>query len=190
MTHLHTLLAAQDSQKLQVVLVTGMAGVGKSELMFQYGQRHLAEFAGGVGWFAAADFGQGVRNFVQANFVEDSRDLRYRSNDLEFQVQESWKEWHNFCGENGSALILIDNVENYQQQVQPYLDGLPSGRCPFQIVMTSRIQFQSSDNFKSLEIGELSLEDGVRLFLAWADGNPSVVNNPPMVEELQQFSDE
>lgn len=167
-----------------MVLVTGLPGVGKSELMVQYGQRHLAEFTGGVGLFAAANFGQGVRDFVQKYFVvEDSRDLRY-GNDLALQVQESWKEWHNFCGENRSALILIDDVQNYQEQVQPYLDGLPRGRCPFQIVMTSRSQLQKRDNFDVLEINELRLEDGVRLFLDWVDGNPSVVNNQPMVEEL------
>ncbi len=176
---LHELLQAQDRQPA-IALVTGMAGVGKSELAVQFAKKYEADFLGGVGYFAAADFGLEVRDFMQRAFVDD-RDLRY-SNKLEAQVAEGWKAWQYFCGESRSALIVIDDVTDYQKEVAPYLPKSWGDRCPFQFVLTSRSHLRG--NLEILEIGELDLDAAVSLFQSWTKQNPSAIANPLMVRKL------
>ena len=174
---LHELLKSQV-RKLPIALVTGMAGVGKSELTIQYVKLHEADFGGGVAWFAASDFREGVRDFIQANFMSDL-DLRYSN-----KLDEGWKAWQDFCGDSRSALIVIDDVTDYHKEIAPYLPKSWGDHCPFQFVMTSRERLRG--NIATLEIRELELDAAVSLFQSWAEQNPSAIANPPMVKKLCQ----
>ena len=167
---LHELLQAQSQQvkDLPMVLIAGMAGMGKSELAWQYANLHLNDFTGGVGIFEAAQFGEEIRDFMQPRFCED-RDLRYERT-LKAQVAEGWQAWQKFCGTERLALIVIDDVTDYQTQVAPYLPNSPKNsgdRCPFWFVLTSRSQLRN--NLAVLEIEQLTTEAAVQVLRQWAD---------------------
>ncbi|MEM9219129.1 MAG: hypothetical protein AAGD25_32945 [Cyanobacteria bacterium P01_F01_bin.150] len=164
------------SISLPMVGIVGMAGVGKSELAIQYGRSHPNTYPGGVAWFSAETFGQDLRNWLQIEFSPD-RDLRHLDR-LEQQVALGWKEWRDFCG-GRSALVIIDDVTDYQRQVAPYLpqnlpqnlsDGLsqdlhqnPEQPLPFRIILTSRKRLASLFTMPTLDVGELAPEDAVTM---------------------------
>ncbi|MFZ4555386.1 MAG: tetratricopeptide repeat protein [Pseudanabaena sp.] len=179
---LHELLQKQAGQSgdLPRLLIVGMAGVGKSELARQYGKLHLNDFAGGVGIFNGLQFGEELRDFIQLRFSED-RDLRYARN-LELQVAEGWQKWQEFCGAERLALIVIDDVTNYQTQVAPYLPKISGDRCPFRFVLTSRSRLEGLEVH---EIKELKTEAAVQVLTKWAEPNQqTVLDHPELARSL------
>ncbi|MEI6331955.1 MAG: tetratricopeptide repeat protein, partial [Pseudanabaena sp. ELA645] len=179
---LHELLQTQAGQlgDLPRLLIVGMAGVGKSELARQYGKLHLNDFAGGVGIFNGLQFGEELRDFIQLRFSED-RDLRYARN-LELQVAEGWQKWQKFCGAERVALIVIDDVTNYQTQVAPYLPKISGDRCPFRFVLTSRSRLEGLEVH---EIKELKTEAAVQVLTKWAEPNQqTVLDHPELARSL------
>ena len=177
---LHTLL--QEVEPPSPVVVVGMAGVGKTELAIQYGRSHLADYPGGVAWFAAANFGEAVRDWMQAEFSPD-RDLRHLPQ-LSQQVALGWKEWQSFCG-NRLALVMIDNVTNYREQVEPYLPQNLSDRPPFRFLLTSRIRLSSPTPIPKLEIAELDRDSAIAVLEQFA-GVERIATDCPTAEEVCQ----
>jgi tetratricopeptide (TPR) repeat protein len=159
---LHEMLQAEALRGAAVtVTIVGMAGVGKTELGLQYGKAFLEDYPGGVGWFEAGNFQQGLIQWLQARFSPD-RDLR-RFPDLQQQVAEGWRQWRQFC-ESRLALVIVDDVTDYAQQVAPYLPQELGEGCPFRFLLTSRLVLQSrSEQFKHLELAQLSLEGAIAL---------------------------
>ncbi len=165
---------------LPTVLIVGMAGMGKSELVRQYGKLHLNDFTGGVGIVEAAHFGEEIRDFMQSRFSEDL-DLRYLRT-LEAQVEEGWQAWQKFCGAERLALIVIDDVTNYHEQVAPYLPKISGDLCPFRFVLTSRSQLRG--NLAVHEIQELKTE-AVQVLTKWAEPNQqTVLDHPELARSL------
>jgi len=164
---LNKLLQAQSQQvkDLPMVLIAGMAGIGKSELAWQYAKLHLDDFTGGVGIVDGLQFGEEIRDFMQPRFCEN-RDLRYEQT-LKAQVAEGWQKWQEFCGAERSALIVIDDVTDYHEQIAPYLPNISGDRCPFRFVLTSRSQLRN--NLAMLEIEQLTTAAAVQVLRQWAD---------------------
>jgi tetratricopeptide (TPR) repeat protein len=180
---LHEMLQGQALQgaNLPTVLIVGMAGMGKSELARQYGKLHLDDFAGGVGIVNAAHFAEDIREFMQPRFCED-RDLRYERT-LKAQVAEGWQAWQKFCGAERLALIIIDDVKDYQTEVAPYLPTNLGDRNPFRFVLTSRSQLRG--DLAVHEIKELTNTAAVQVLAKWAEPNQqTVLENPAIAKSL------
>ena len=166
---------------LPTVLIVGMAGIGKSELARQYGKLHLDDFAGGVGIVNAAHFAEEIRDFMQPRFCED-RDLRYERT-LKAQVAEGWQAWQKFCGAERLALIIIDDVTDYQTEVAPYLPTNLGDHNPFRFVLTSRSQLRG--DLAVHEIKELTNAAAVQVLAKWAEPNQqTVLENPAIAKSL------
>ncbi|BBC26623.1 tetratricopeptide repeat protein [Pseudanabaena sp. ABRG5-3] len=136
---LHQLLK-NNSQVAITAAVTGMGGVGKTELAIQYARKYLTTYQGGVGWFPARDFAIKLVEFARCQFdnivIPDGVSL-------EAQVATCWRQWMH-----GEVLLVIDDVIDYQQEVQPYLPE----NSRFKALLTSRLKFHDPIESLDLEI--------------------------------------
>ncbi|MEP0791633.1 MULTISPECIES: tetratricopeptide repeat protein [Cyanophyceae] len=121
----------EQQNKLTIAAIVGMGGVGKTELAIQYARHHLQGFgdgAGGVCWVDARDGDVGIQ---VVNFARSLLNLNPPEDwDLPTQLNYCWRNW-----QKGDWLIVIDDVTNYRQQVNPYK---PPESSRFKVLLTTR----------------------------------------------------
>ncbi|RCJ33356.1 NB-ARC domain-containing protein [Nostoc punctiforme NIES-2108] len=123
--NLHQLL--QDNKQVAIAAISGMGGVGKTELALQYAIQYRETYNGGLCWLLPKTGDVGIQ-VVQ--FARTQLDLNPPEDfDLLAQVQYCWRRWRE-----GHVLLVLDDVSDYEQ-VKPYLQSLPSR---FKVLMTTR----------------------------------------------------
>jgi Flp pilus assembly protein TadD len=122
----------QQTQRVAITTVTGMGGIGKTELALQYAQHHWQEgtYPGGVCWLRVRDEDLGTQIVV---FAIAKLGLQLPEDwDLPTQINYIWRQW-----QTGDVLLLFDDVSKYEQ-VKPYL---PPTEPRFKILITTRQQW-------------------------------------------------
>jgi Flp pilus assembly protein TadD len=121
----------QPGSPVAISAVSGMGGIGKTELALEYARQHYrtGTYPGGICWLRA-------REDVAAQIVSFARSLLNLTppDDLELaeQVRWCWGRW-----QEGAALVILDDVQDYGE-VQSFL---PPSESRFQVLMTTRSQF-------------------------------------------------
>ncbi|XGV95306.1 MAG: tetratricopeptide repeat protein [Leptolyngbya sp. BL-A-14] len=143
LTELHQ--ALHDSHQPAIVALTGMAGVGKTELALQYARQHLRDYPGGLCWVSArtAQVGTQILDFARLYFNLTPP----TTIPLLQQVAFCWQHWPT-----GQVLLLLDDVTDYQQ-VEPFLPPLEPR---FKVLLTTRRQLGAS--IRKLTLDALSPE--------------------------------
>jgi NB-ARC domain len=147
------------SETLVITAISGMAGVGKTELALQYAhqQRDAGNYPGGILWLRAReDLGIQIVSFARSHLqLEIPENL-----DLVDQVAWCWEHWRE-----EATLIVLDDVQTYEA-IESFL---PSQRSHFKILLTSRLRFkppvgnyeiQVLSEAASLELLRLLVRDG------------------------------
>ncbi|MEH2392775.1 MAG: NB-ARC domain-containing protein [Nostoc sp.] len=122
----------QQTQRVAITTVTGVGGIGKTELALQYAQHHWQEntYPGGVCWLRVRDEDLGTQIVV---FAKAKLGLQLPEDcDLQTQINYIWRQW-----QAGDVLLLFDDVNKYEQ-VKLYL---PPTEPRFKILITTRQQW-------------------------------------------------
>jgi Tetratricopeptide repeat/NB-ARC domain len=135
---------------VQISAISGMGGIGKSELALQYAYQHVQQtYSGGVLWVKAReDIGLQILDFARfyAGLVPPT-DL-----DIDQKVRWCWKEWRD-----AATLIVFDDVQQYAN-IEQFLPRSPS---KFRMLLASRSKFPPP--VRTYEIKVLSELAAIRL---------------------------
>ncbi|MBD1996292.1 tetratricopeptide repeat protein [Leptolyngbya sp. FACHB-541] len=151
---LHTQL--QTKALTVISAVSGMGGIGKTELAAQYAlqQRDMGTYPGGICWLRAReDLSTQIVLFTRSQLgLTISEDL-----ELAEQVSLCWRNW-----QPGETLVVFDDVQQYQD----IASVLPPQRSQFRVLLTTRLTLQSP--VQNFEIKVLSEEKAIELLRAFA----------------------
>jgi hypothetical protein len=163
LTDLHTLL--QERGNVAICAVSGMGGVGKTELALQYARQHLQDYGMGVCWLQAGAEGDDgavtvgstlptqIINFTVEHFSAFQPNIQLMA---EGQVRQCWRQWLSNSPATAKMLVIVDNVVDYRP-VQPYL---PERGPQIQVLVTTRASVQ---DFAELELKVLLPEAALAL---------------------------
>ncbi|MFB2769220.1 tetratricopeptide repeat protein [Pelatocladus sp. BLCC-F211] len=162
LAQLHQFL--QHNQQVVIAAISGMGGVGKTELALQYAIQHQASYAGGICWCGvkSENVGSQIVQFARHLGLNPPQDL-----DLSEQLNHCWLRWHE-----GEVLLVLDDVSEYSQ-IKPYL---PSA-SRFKVLLTSRQSFGAS--IKQLPLDVLQPDAALDLLR-------SLIGDERVNEELSQ----
>lgn len=165
----------QQNDRVAISAVTGMGGIGKTELALQYARKYRQEYQGGICWLSArdADVGLEIVNFARVHFdVNPPDDLP-----LEDRVRYCWHHWPI----EGDILTILDDVTDYNR-IKPFL---PPDNRRFKIVITTRSQ-RLSYAFENLNL-EILTKDAALELLQSLIGEGRVEKELEVAEKLCQW---
>jgi tetratricopeptide (TPR) repeat protein len=153
----------QIDQPVVISAVSGMGGIGKSELALQYAYKHqTATYPGGICWLKA-------REDLGLQIVDSARiyaNLELPTDwELIEKVKWCWKQWRN-----ATTLIVFDDVQSYGD-IQPFL---PPPQSQFRVLLTSRSKFPAP--IQDCEIKVLSEARSIELLGSFSEAVKSSID--------------
>ena len=145
------------TEQVAITSVTGMGGIGKTELALQYAHFHLKQktYTGGICWLncRGQNVGPQIISFAISKFnLSFSKD-----DDLQTQIDSCWHNWPD-----GNVLVIFDDVVNYKD----ISDFLPPGKSRFKVLITTR-QKWLTQSFQRLELEVLDKDAALELLISY-----------------------
>jgi TIR domain/NB-ARC domain len=147
----------QQRSTVAISALSGMGGIGKTELALQYARQHCHEgdYSGGLCWVRAReDVGTQIISFVRSCLELVPPD------DLELveKVRWCWGRWRE-----GAALLIFDDVQQYDD-IAPFL---PPQDSRFKVLLTTRSRFGSP--VQDIQLDVLSEAKAIELLQTLVD---------------------
>jgi len=171
LAELHELL--KNDRRVAVVSVSGMGGVGKTELSRRYAHAHKSAYPGGICWLEVPGENVGIQilRFAQNNLGL----ILPEQEDLEGRLHYCWQYWSG-----GEALLIYNDVTDYENQVKRFLP--PDSR--FRVLLTTRKSFGKA--FRELRLDVLKPLAAMEL-LKSIIGRERVLQETWMARELLKW---
>ncbi|WP_347566330.1 tetratricopeptide repeat protein, partial [Scytonema sp. UIC 10036] len=148
----------QQPGVVAISAVSGMGGVGKTELATQYAHQHQADYPGGICWLNAreSNVAAEIIQFAQAymNLEVPQQDFRGRQLSLTEQVHWCWQHWQP---PEGLALVVLDDITD----LGSCREFLPTAHR-FRVLMTTRLRYLDT-NIEEISLDVLSPEEALEL---------------------------
>jgi WD40 repeat protein len=129
LTALHELLQGQGPVAIQPTGLSGMGGIGKTQLAVEYAYRYRGSYPGGIFWIdATQSWAQGLGRLAltlgltSADATQDTR------------VRAMWQ----YLQEHPSALVIFDDVTDPAALNRPLLPGLVPAALGCHLLFTTR----------------------------------------------------
>jgi WD40 repeat protein len=153
---LHALLQEEKAAGVRPAALTGMGGIGKTQLAVEYAYRHRDDYPGGVYWVNAAQD-------VQAEMAELAKVVGLFEDgapDAERQ-QRRLLAFVRFLDERPEALVILDNVED-PRSLRTKAFGFVPAQLRCRLLFTTRRR-DGSGAFATVPVGALAEEEALAL---------------------------
>jgi tetratricopeptide (TPR) repeat protein len=151
----------QQNDRVAISTLTGMGGIGKSELALQYGWQEWPKqtYRGGICWLNVADSDPGlsILSFAQIHLGLTLP----KEGELVERVRYVWQGW--LKNEQDQTLIIFDDVRDYQQ-IKDYLP--PQADKRFKVIITTRLK-ELSAKIQTLHVDILQPEAALDLLRSY-----------------------
>ena len=151
----------QQNDRVAISTLTGMGGIGKSELALQYAWQEWPKqtYRGGICWLNVADSDPGlsILSFAQIHLGLTLPE----EGELVERVRYVWQGW--LKNEQDQTLIIFDDVRDYQQ-VKDYLP--PQADQRFKVIITTRLK-ELSAKIQTLHVDILQPEAALDLLRSY-----------------------
>lgn len=151
----------QKPGTVAISAVSGMGGVGKTELATQYARKHEVDYSGGICWLNAreSNLAAEIVQFAQLYMKLEvpQQDLREKPLSLTEQVAWCWQNWQP---SEGLVLVVLDDVT----YLGSFRELLPKTNR-FRVLMTTRLRNLDS-NIQEITLDVLSPEEALQLLKA------------------------
>jgi len=159
-----------EGKGVKGIAITGMGGVGKTQIAGKFVYEHERDFPGGVFWLDFANSEQvlseiadcgsrlymNLKGFEQAETIQEKADL----------VKKKWNEPNE-----PRCLLIFDKCEDEQL----FLEHRPqTGNCSF--IITSRRRGWEEHGLEEIHLGPLNEEDAVALLCNFREFAPEDYN--------------
>jgi len=151
----------QKGDRVAISTLTGMGGIGKSELALQYAWQKWPKqtYRGGICWLNVADSDPGLSIL---SFAKLHLGLTLpEEGELVERVRFVWQGW--LKNQQDQALIIFDDVRDYQQ-IKDYLPSQVDQR--FKIIITTRLK-ELSAKIQTLHVDILQPEAALDLLRSY-----------------------
>lgn len=143
---------------MAISAVSGMAGVGKTELATQYARQHEADYPGGLCWVDARELrlATAIVQFAQLYMKLEVPQQNLRGNPLSITEQVAWC-WQNWQPPDGLVLVVLDDVT----ELASCRELLPT-TSRFRVLITTRLR-NLDPNIQEIPLDVLSPEAALQL---------------------------
>ncbi|AKG24489.1 NB-ARC domain-containing protein [Calothrix sp. 336/3] len=150
----------QENNTVAISAVSGMGGVGKTELAIKYAREHTDDYPGGICWLNVRDanIAAEIIQFVQLKMGLEVPQQDFHGNPLTLIQQVAWC-WQNWQPPEGLVLVVLDDVTN----LQGFAELIPPNHR-FRILMTTRLR-DIDTNVEEISLDVLSPEEGLQLLI-------------------------
>ena len=169
----------QKTDRVAISTISGMGGVGKTELAIQYVRQYTDYYSGGVCWLKAraSSLSSQILDFAQLNLgLIVPQELGGRLLDLPQQVNWCWQHWRP----KGQVLVIFDDVTDLASlmEILPPLNR-------FRVLLTTR-QRRLDTSFFELSLDVLEPVSALEL-LTILIGEARIENDRSTAEQLCQW---
>jgi hypothetical protein len=171
----------QRTSAVAITAVSGMGGVGKTELATQYARLHEIDYPGGICWLSVrdSDLAASIVQFalLDMNLQVPQQDFRGRVLTLTEQVAWCWQNWQPPLG---LALIVLDDVTS----LEDCGEFLPKANR-FRVLMTTRSR-NLDPNIEEISLDVLSPSEALE-FLTKLVGTKRVQKELEVANQLCEW---
>ena len=174
MQQLHGLL--QDGSRVAIAAASGMGGIGKTELAWQYATFHREHntYPAGIWWLFVRD------NDLAPQVLQKALRMGIQPPDtldnLEERLQFCYEEWAKQT--SGNALLVLDDVNDYRA-VQRLLPRNPR----FKVLLTARQRLEEK-TVQRLDLKKLRPLDAFKLLYEVSQAETRIVQEQIVAENL------
>ena len=156
----HEELYQQKNNRIAISSVSGMGGVGKTELAIQYARRYYDNYSGGIAWFNVRDtnLANEIIQFIQLKMGLEFLQKDNRENPLTLEQQVAWC-WQNWQPPEGLVLVILDDVTEYKD-IKKLLPRTDNQR--FKLLITTRLR-RLDTNLVDIPLDVLSEDEALSL---------------------------
>ena len=157
--------------------LTGMGGIGKTQLAVEYGYRYRETYPGGVFWINAAGPSMALLN----GFANLAISLHPRMADE--TASRLAQAAADYLRRHPGALLVLDNLADLAVLNQPLLPGLVVAALPCRILFTTRRR--DLGRFTPIEVTVLPEEPALQLLLRYPSRRDILAPDHPEHAEAQ-----